>query len=230
MERAIVQARTGVTLLGGGAVTRADVAEALTIAPDLVAADGGGDRALELGLRPRAVIGDLDSLSARAREALAPDVHHIPEQDSTDFGKCLRLVEAPFYLALGFAGRRLDHTLSALSEIARRDGQRIVMLAEEDVIFRAPPELRLDLPAGARVSIMPFGPVRGRSEGLRWPIDGLDLTPAGRIGTSNLAEGPVTLRVEGSALVLVARSQLPAALCALGLQAARGGSDRAPSR
>ena len=36
-----------------------------------------------------------------------------------------------------------------------------------------------------------MGPVRGRSEGLRWPIDGLAFDPTGRIGTSNAATGGV---------------------------------------
>lgn len=217
MTHRILQVQTGVTLLGGGAASAADVAHALTIAPVLVAADGGGDRALELGLEPEAVIGDLDSLSQAARARLAGRVHHIAEQDSTDFAKCLYSVEAPFYLALGFDGRRLDHTLSALSVVAARSGQRIVMLAEEDVIFRMPPRLALDLPAGARVSLMPFGAFRGESEGLRWPISGIGFAPDGRIGTSNEATGPVTLQGEGSALVLLEKAHLRAALSGLGL-------------
>lgn len=224
----IVQCEGGVTLIGGGAVQASDVNHALTIAPCLVAADGGGDRALAMDLAPQAVIGDLDSLSGAGRIALADRLHRVAEQDSTDFGKCLRLVSARFYLGLGFTGLRLDHTLSALSEVAARPDQTIVLIAEDDIIFRAPPVLWLDLPAGERLSLFPFGPVSGRSEGLRWPIDGIDFAPAGRIGTSNEVAGegprvPVRIEVTGPMLVLLPKSYLAEALDALAPRSARGG-------
>lgn len=218
MSGGIVQCEGGVTLLGGGWVSPADVAQALTIAPTLVAADGGGDRALALGLSPAAVIGDIDSLSPQGRAALGPRVHRIPEQDSTDFGKCLAHVQARFYLGLGFTGLRLDHTLAALTEVAARPGQTILLMAEEEVIFRAPAELRLDLPPGARFSLYPMGPARGRSSGLRWPIDGIGFAPGGRIGTSNEVTGPVWLEISGPMLVLLAKAHLGAVLHGLGLR------------
>lgn len=208
MSGEIVHSLCGVTLLGGSPVKPQDVYEALTLAPTLVCADGGGDVALELGLAPEAVIGDLDSLSGAGRAALGARVHHIPEQDSTDFGKCLAHVRAPFFLALGFAGRRLDHTLAAMTDLIR-EPRPVVMLAEHEVIFRAPPEIALDLAPGTRVSVCPFGPVTGRSEGLRWPLDGVALDPATRVGTSNEATGPVRLALSGPALLLLPRRLLP---------------------
>ena len=42
----------GVTVIGGGMVTPADLSVALSVAPLLVAADGGADRALALGHAP----------------------------------------------------------------------------------------------------------------------------------------------------------------------------------
>lgn len=222
MKTPIVQSDTGVTLLGGGAVAAADVHAALTIAPRLVAADGGGDAALGMGLTPAAVIGDLDSLSARARARLGARVHPVAEQDSTDFGKCLAHVAAPFFLGLGFTGLRLDHTLATLSDIVQ-EPRPVILIGEEEVIFRAPPRLALDLGPGTRVSLFPFGPVSGRSTGLRWPIEGLAFDPAGRVGTSNEALGPVTLEISGAALVLLPKAALRAAFCGLGLSPVRGG-------
>ena len=215
MSEEIVHCEGGVTLLGGGAVASADVALALTLAPTLVAADGGGDHALALGLMPRAVIGDMDSLSAPAAQMLAGRIHRVDEQDSTDFGKCLRLVRADFYLGLGFTGLRLDHTLSALNEVAARPARRVLLIAEEEVIFRAPTRLTLNLNPGERLSLYPMGLARGRSIGLRWPIDGITFTPGGRIGTSNEALGPVHLEIEGPMLVMLAKDRLTLARDAL---------------
>ena len=224
MERHIVQYRGGETLLGGGAVEAGDQHAALALAPALVAADGGGDRALAFGLMPEAVIGDMDSLSPAGAAAIGPArLHRIAEQDSTDFGKCLTHVGARFFIGLGFTGLRLDHTLAALSDLAQRPDRAVVLISEDELIFRAPPEIALDLPLGERLSLFPFGPASGTAEGLRWPIEGLAFDPAGRVGTSNEALGPVTLEISGAALVLLPKAALRAALCGLGLSPVRGG-------
>ncbi|WP_417807910.1 thiamine diphosphokinase [Thioclava sp.] len=218
MFHLIVNSTCGVTLLGAGAVNPQDVDESLTIAPCLVAADGGGDHALALGLHPKAVIGDLDSLSKSASEQLGGRVHRITEQDSTDFAKCLRAIKAPFVMALGFTGMRLDHTLAAMSDLIRSPAL-VVMLAEREVIIRCPSRIALDVPAGTRVSLFPFGPVAARSTGLRWPLDDIAFAPDSRVGTSNEAHGRVEITLDGAALLMLPRENLGAVLQALGLSA-----------
>ena len=203
-QKAMITAATGVTLIGGGPVTGALLAAALARAPRLVAADGGYDRAMALGHRPEAVVGDLDSISPAGRAVAI----HDPDQDTTDFQKALARIRAPFVVGVGFLGGRMDHGLAALSALP----ERVVLLGEADLAFRAPAELRLDLAAGTRVSLFPLGPARGRSEGLEWPIDGLEFAPDGRIGTSNRATGPVRLWLEGPMIVLLPPDELEAAL------------------
>ncbi|AMY69980.1 thiamine diphosphokinase [Frigidibacter mobilis] len=216
MTAPLVQSNTGVTLLGGGDFAHDDLDMALGLAPLLVAADGGADGALAAGRMPGAVIGDFDSISPAARTAIPEDrQHRVPEQDTTDFGKCLRLVSAPFLIGLGFAGLRLDHTLSVMTALAAHPHQRCVILGPEDVVFLCPPRLSLPLEPGLRLSLFPMGPARGRSTGLRWPIEGLDFAPAGRIGTSNETTGPVELQIEGPMLLLLPRASLSLALRAL---------------
>lgn len=206
----------GVTLVGGGAVHQRDWAEALPLAPVVVAADRGADAALAEGHLPAAVIGDFDSISLAARAAIpAERLHRITEQDSTDFQKCLMRIEARFVIAVGFAGPRLDHALAALTVMARVPGPPVLLLGEADVTFLAPPHLSLPLAAGTRVSLWPMGPARGTSTGLRWPIDGIAFAPAGRVGTSNKATGPVTLALDGAMLVVLPRALLRTALQAL---------------
>lgn len=212
----VLTAAGGVTLVGGGAATPADWAEALPLAPMVAAADSGADAALAAGQVPAAVIGDFDSISAAARAAIPPErLHRIAEQDSTDFEKCLTRIAAPFIVAIGFAGPRLDHTLAALTVMARVPGPPVLLLAEEDVAFLAPPRLSLPLAAGTRVSLWPLGPVCGTGTGLRWPIEGIGFAPAGRVGTSNEATDPVTLALDGPMLVLLPRACLRTALGAL---------------
>ncbi|WP_199258857.1 thiamine diphosphokinase [Paracoccus binzhouensis] len=205
-----------VTLIGGAPVARADLQQALRLAPVVVAADSGADTALSHGLMPAAVWGDFDSISARARaEIPAENQHPIAEQDSTDFEKCLSRLDAPFAVALGFSGARHDHFLSGLGVLARRVGPPCLLIAGEDVITLAPPRLALDLAPGTRVSLFPMGPASGRSTGLKWPIDGLAFAPAGRSGTSNEATGPVTLECKGPMLLILPRAELPRLAAAL---------------
>lgn len=211
----VVATSGGITLIGGGHLDPADLRIALGHAPKLVAADSGADQALAAGETPLAVIGDMDSISDAARQKLADRFFPVAEQDSTDFEKCLQRINAGFILAVGFTGARLDHSLAALTVLCRYGDRKIILLAEDDVIFLAPPKLDLDLDAGVRVSLFPMGEVEGRSTGLVWPIDGLSFSPAERIGTSNKAEGPVTIESQGPLLVLLPKDQLSQALFSL---------------
>lgn len=226
MDRPIVESDQGVTLIGGAPVSRPLMAQALAHAPRLVAADGGADRALRLGHRPEAVVGDLDSITPAARAELADRLHPVSEQETTDFDKALRSVAAPFVLGLGFAGARLDHGLSVLNALARHAGRRCLILSGHDVAFLAPPELTLRLPPRSRLSLFPLGEVQGESEGLRWPIRGLRFAPDARIGTSNEVAAPeVRLAFDApKMLVILPRIRLAAVLDGLGLPSpARGG-------
>ncbi|MEM8729100.1 MAG: thiamine diphosphokinase [Pseudomonadota bacterium] len=219
MNDAIVETEDWVTLIGGGEVQTEDLSLALQLAPVLVAADSGADWALAQGISPIAVIGDFDSLSETTRAGLpAARLHQIAEQDSTDFDKALRNIAAPVVLAVGFLGARVDHQLAAFHVLARHSDRACLLLGPREVIFAAPPgvPLQFDLSAGDVVSLFPMTAVSGRSTGLRWPIDGLDFAPMTRIGTSNAAEGPVTLTFDGPGmLVILPRRALHGALTAL---------------
>jgi thiamine pyrophosphokinase len=218
MNSPIVQTTSGITLAGGGPFGRRDLRLCLARAPVPVAADGGADRLLAFGVSPVAVIGDFDSLSAAALRSIPPDRQHpMAEQATTDFDKALRSVRAPFVLALGFAGARQDHGLAALNTLVRRPEQRCIVLGPRDLIFAAPDRLALDLVPGDVLSLFPMRGVRGRSRGLAWPIDGLDLAPDGMIGTSNRVEARrVALEFDRPGmLVILPRARLDAAIRAL---------------
>ena len=215
--RATIRSDDDVTLVGAAEVSTEEIEELLTIAPVLVAADGGAAHCVGLSRVPRAVIGDFDSLSAEVAASFDPaTLVRVAEQDSTDFEKCLQRIEAPTVLAAGFTGGRLDHELAVWNALARHADRRIVVVGRVDVAFHAPPALDLDLPAGSRLSLFPMAPVTGRSEGLGWPIAGIDFAPAGRIGTSNRVTGPVRLRFDGPGmLVFTPRAALGAVLAGL---------------
>jgi len=205
----------GVTLVGGGILGGTDLAEAMALAPTVVAADSGADHCIASGVSPVAVVGDMDSI--RGRDAL-PDARfiEIAEQESTDFEKALTRITAPFALAVGFTGARMDHTLAVLSALPKGIGPATVVLGRDDVIFAAPQRIALDIKVGTRVSLFPLARLTGQSEGLEWPIEGLVLSPLGRTGTSNRATGPVMLEFDRpGCLILMPRAALRAALTGL---------------
>lgn len=201
----------GVTLLGA-APDAHGLQQALAAAPTLVCADGGANKLTEA---PTAIIGDLDSLEDAAswRARLGPRLIHVEEQDSTDLEKCLRHVEAAFFVCVGFLGGRLDHELAALHGLIA-DPRPIVMIGAEDVVLSVGRGLTLDLQPGDRFSVFPMRRIAaGPSSGLRWPLDGLVFEAGERIGTSNMATGRVTLGFDRpGAVVTLPRIRLDAAL------------------
>jgi len=200
----IVQISEPITLIGGSKYSRQSLDRALSIAPYVVAADGGANSALAHGIVPKAVIGDLDSLT-KASRGLIPSagLHEISEQDSTDFDKCMRNIQAPLIVSVGFTGARLDHQMAAFNTLVRHPQRRCLLMGETELIFLAPPSLRLDLPPGCRLSLFPMGAVEGVSDGLQWPIAGINFAPDGRVGTSNQTTGPVHLSFTAPKMLVI---------------------------
>lgn len=185
------------TLVGGGALDAAMLAEARAIAPNMIAADGAADRLAEFGVEPLAVIGDMDSIRAPEDWRGGPVPYfEISDQNSTDFEKCLISTEAPFYLAAGFTGRRIDHMLAVFHAMLGHRAKTIILIGEQDVIALLPPgrTVAFQVAKEARVSLFPLLPATGVvSTGLFWPVEGLAMAPGTQIGTSNIA---VAERVE----------------------------------
>lgn len=176
----------GATILGAGDARREDIEDALGIAPRLVAADGGAAKALEFGFPVDAVVGDMDSITQTALDAIPEYSRHaVAEQNSTDFEKCLGRVCAPLIVATGVTAPRLDHGLAALNAISKHRHKRVIILSGSDVCFHAPPRIALRMAVGVRLSLFPLCETMGSGSGLKWPIDGIGFSPTGRIGTSN---------------------------------------------
>ena len=204
MIRPIVSENKPITLVGGALVEAELLVECLHLAPKSVAADGGAKTLFDHGHSPLAVIGDLDSLAPSLQAQVPPErLHHITEQDSTDFEKCLSRIEAPLVIGLGFLGGRVDHQMAVQSALVRYAHKRCLLIGTQDIVCVVPPQIALDLPVGTRVSLFPMAPTKMTSRGLHWPTDGLDFSPNGQIGTSNRCSGKVVLAPENSSMLLI---------------------------
>ncbi|MEM6897922.1 MAG: thiamine diphosphokinase [Pseudomonadota bacterium] len=194
MFRPIQSHDAPVSLVGAGDATPELLKTALKHAPFLVAADGGARLALRAGVEPKAVIGDFDSLGdVDVPEELKV---HSPDQNLTDFQKCLDAVEAPLFIGVGFLGGRLDHQLAAFTALLG-DPRPVVLLAAKELAFLAPPQLTLPLPEGTPISLYPLLPATLATRGLRYPLSDAHVAPDGLTSTSNHVEGgPVEIRTD----------------------------------
>jgi thiamine pyrophosphokinase len=178
-------------IVGGGTLDTALLRQLRADGAALVGADGGGDAIAEAGFVPEAIIGDMDSLDDPESWIDVTRLLRISEQETTDFEKALYSTTAPVTVALGMTGKRLDHTLAALSAVLRYAPDRRLMLVDEvDVAFAAVGPFTFTAAAGERVSIHPLAPISFLSSvGLKYSLNGLRLEPGGLIGTSNEGEG-----------------------------------------
>jgi len=202
VTRPAVESDRPVTLVGPARVRKKDFDLAISRGEAVVAADGGAQNAMDLGRLPDLVIGDFDSFEPAGRLP-AERLLRIDDQDTTDFEKCLERISAPLVIAVGFLGRRIDHSLAVLSALAAHEPGRCLLVGGHDVVVHCPARLALDLPPASRVSLFPMVPLTARSEGLEWPVGGIDFAPAGRIGTSNRVTGAVVIEPAGPGMLLI---------------------------
>ncbi|MCW1950778.1 MAG: thiamine diphosphokinase [Octadecabacter sp.] len=192
------------------------LSKVLSMAPKVVAADGGADHAFAAGLTPEAVIGDMDSISGAARDAFQDVLHPIAEQNSTDFDKALRHIDAPVVLGLGFLGERFDHSLAALHVLLKYRARPVVLIGDQDVVFICPPKIALTLPVGMRISLMPITPSRVDTDGLKWDVLDGAMSMNDFIGSSNEVAKPlVTICATGGLAILTPLAALGSVVAAL---------------
>jgi len=169
----------------------------------LVCADGGGRAALALGLAPRDVIGDFDSLAAQELEQLerrGARLHrYSPRKNETDLELALALAAAQpgvsEIIVLGALGGRLDQTIANVMLLAMPclSGLRVLIAGRGEQTFLITPHHPAELrgQAGEVVSLIPFGgDARGIvTDGLEYPLRGETLFFGPARGVSNVMQG-----------------------------------------
>lgn len=188
--------------------------EAIRASPlPMVAADGALYRLLEKGIRPHYAIGDFDHFTDPVPEGVTQ--HHIADQDSTDFEKCIgvmRDLSLTPALIFGIAGGELDHTLGNLHTLVkyyRHNGEWDAIDYDSrhhtKLITVITGHYRFDTLPDATISLFPFPSATLTSEGLRYPLQRLTLHQTTGIGgwRNEASESSVALTVhEGVALVI----------------------------
>ena len=168
------------------------------VAGDLViAADGGYDTLMRLGIGCDLIIGDMDSTAAVASE-IERLVYPV-EKDDTDtalaYREGVRRGYSEFRL-YGCVGGRADHTFAAytLLAAARSEGNSVTLVGDGYDIYAIKNEkIRKKRDTGRTISIFAFGgEARGVSlSGLKYPLADYTLSPLNPLGVSNSFTGEV---------------------------------------
>jgi thiamine pyrophosphokinase len=183
----------------------------------VVAADGGANHLARIGVRPAAVVGDLDSVTTSVRSWVGDArLVHRPDQDHTDLHKtityCFEERGATEITVLAATGGRLDHTMENLGLLARFAARGpLAFVAGEQRIVAVSDELWAPSLPGDTVSLMPLGRCGAVwTSGLEWELDGEPLDLASRSSVSNRAVGrSIRVRVAGGVLLAFLPDPVP---------------------
>ncbi len=192
-----------VIIANGDPPTADDIRQWLRPGDPLICADGGGRAALALGLAPRDVIGDFDSLTPEQLDQLerrGARLHRFsPRKNETDLELALSLAAGQpavrEIVVLGALGGRLDQTIANVMLLAMPclSGLRVLVASQGEQTFLISPQHPADLRgrAGDVVSLIPFGgDARGIvTDGLEYPLRGETLFFGPARGVSNVMQG-----------------------------------------
>ena len=181
----------------------------------VIAADGGVDRALALGLHIDVAIGDFDSITPEGLAAVeAAGTHietHPSEKDETDLELALDAAIALHparIVVVGSSGGRLDHLLGSvlLLGLPRYAGAEIdAFLGTARIHIVRDSRTMVGVP-GELVSLLPLhGAAEGvTTRGLVYPLSGETLTAGSSRGISNLfAVEAAAVTLERGAIAVV---------------------------
>ena len=189
----------------------------------IIAADGGTEVALELGLEPSVVVGDLDSLPddlrAQLEQRQVEFVVHPAQKDETDTELAIRYAlqaGASEVVLLGAVGDRLDHTLANVLLLAMPELERVpaTLLTGTTQLWllRGGAQLEFDGEEGDIVTLLPLGrDAEGvTTTGLQWALDHATLSFGPARGVSNVmtADSASVRLAEGMLLVTRMRAEL----------------------
>lgn len=207
-----------VVIFANGQLPDLEAARALLQANDyIVAADGGANHLMEMGILPEIVIGDLDSVDEDTLFELTNaevKIEQYPEdKDETDIELALRYavdLRPSAILIVGALGGRLDQTLTNLSLLTDPTLPGIDIRLDDGMeqVFFCRKQADVHGRSGDIVSLIPWhATVEGvTTEGLQWPLYSETLYPDKSRGVSNvMLTDEASIHIRSGLLLIVRR-------------------------
>lgn len=181
----------------------------------VIAADGGMFHARDLSVQPELWVGDFDSSPGSLQQSwqATPRKDFPAEKNATDgeiaVEEALALGAERLILAGALGGERSDHAFfhMALACRLKSEGTDVLLTSglEEGWALGAGSQM-IDLPPASMFSVLNFGDVSSLTvEGARYPLDAFELPFGSSRTISNVAEGPVSVRLGSGTALLLAR-------------------------
>lgn len=196
-------------VLAGRDVSKQLLLEWANTADRIIAADAGADLLLEVHALPHEVIGDMDSISFKARSA-TPNQILMTDQETTDCDKLLQRAADEGHAALtlaGVEGDLPDHVLAILQSAARSPLDiRLAYRRGLGWIIKPDRPRKLATKPGRRLSLLGLECCEGvHLNGCTWPLDDANLGLQGATSISNRTEAnEVTVTMnKGAALLFI---------------------------
>lgn len=176
----------------------------------VIAADGGYDNLMKLGVTPDLVIGDMDSIvsdSAKAERLVYP----IKKNETDSFLAYFEGVRRGYseFLLYGCTGGREDHTYANYSLLvyARNHGHKMTLVGKVcDATAIVNESIELHGTPTSHLSVFAFG---GKAQGVsvigaEYEAENIALSPDFPLGVSNrFLSTPVTVGVKSGALLIM---------------------------
>ncbi|MCB0327428.1 MAG: thiamine diphosphokinase [Bdellovibrionales bacterium] len=199
---------TALLFLDGNIPCFKNMEEICKSAEVIVAADGAANRLHELEIFPDLIVGDFDSIHEDCRNAFSQAEYiHRPEQDATDFEKCMRMISSrgiEQVRIVGAVGKRKDYSLSHFFMAMQfLKDMRIEFLFEDSSAYLLTTKTwAFECPINTTMSLIPMMTCKVSLQGFQYLLDQEVLEP-GYVGMSNVvthSESRVDI-LEGVALV-----------------------------
>lgn len=194
------------TILAGGHVAPTPRLKTQIAGSRVIAADSGMRHADALDLDVELWVGDFDSSPPEllARHADVPREAFPAAKAKTDTELAVEAAVArgatEIVVAGGFGGQA-DHALShlLLAVSLRQQGFGVLVTSgTEEAWPLIPGDLAIDVPAGSRMSVLAFSALDAISlRNVEWPLDRRNVPLGSTLTLSNVALGPVAIRLEG---------------------------------
>ena len=196
----------GLIITGGKIPGKVHIENFLKDSVYIVAADSGYDNALELGIKPHCIIGDMDSITHKVEDNIKILTFPV-KKDFTDTELAsAHLYEKGIteYILIGGGEGRLDHTISLLDAFSG-DKYPSIWITEKEIIYAVTSTLQLEQVPNSIISL--FNPCSQRvtvsTNGLYWELINKEIIRGfSSISNKNISSN-ISISVEGEGLILV---------------------------
>ncbi len=175
----------------------------------VIGVDSGADEAIENGITPDLIVGDLDSVNRDNHPT--ENLLENSEQEDNDLSKALRFCSEKDLKSIwivGFSGKRSDHELGNYAAVHNANHNLDIRVILDDIIMHRvvkENEFHGLAPIGTLVSIFSFEETQVQTSGLKWDINGI-LGFSSR-GVSNQSTAPTfSISTDGCVFVMIHES------------------------